>query len=408
MGRIATAAFVALLASLALGQLGDPRLHAVPVALGLTAWGLAVVGLLGREGGTEAAEPLPADEAADARRRALFRLLALAAIVRIPLYTWPPTLSDDVYRYLWEGRVWWSGASPFVHAPSDPALTALRDATWEAVNHKDVSSIYPPLAQLLFVALTRFGIPGWKLAMSAADLATAAVLWRRNPRLGWMWALLPLPAVESAANGHMEAVGALLMALSLGSRGVAADAAAWLGAMLKLLPGVLLVRRPWRVRLGALVLTAAAFAPLLGAGLTRGFTTYGESWSFNGATWPLLEPIFGDLGARRLLVAAGAVVVGWALLTRRSPASLLLWACGAFILLSPTVHPWYVLWPLVPALWLGVEAWAWLAALAPLAYLVWADGTWHEDPRVRTAIWVGFAVAAVAVWWRRLSRPGPD
>ncbi len=407
MGRIATAAFVALLASLALGQLGDPRLHAVPVALGLTAWGLVVVWLLGREGGAEAAEPLPPDEAADARRRALFRLLALAAIVRIPLYTWPPTLSDDVYRYLWEGRVWLAGASPFAQAPSDPSLAALRDATWEAVNHKDVSSIYPPLAQLLFVALTRFGVPGWKLAMSAADLATAAVLWRRNPRLGWLWALLPLSAVESAANGHLEAVGALLMALALGERGLVADAAAWLGALLKLLPGVLLVRRPWPVRLGALVLTAAAFAPLVGGGLTRGFTTYGERWSFNGAFWPLLEPVLGDDIARRVLLVVGAAAVAWALLTRRSRASLLLWTCGAFVLLSPTVHPWYVLWPLVPALWLGAEAWAWLAALAPLAYLVWADGTWHEDPWVRTAIWAGFAVAAAIVRWRRFTRPGP-
>lgn len=405
MGRIAAAALLSLIASLALGQLGDPRLHAVPVALGLTAWGLAVVALLGREP-PDLPDPLPPDDAPDAARRALFRLLAFALIVRMPLYTWPPTLSDDVWRYVWEGRVWLAGFSPFTHPPDDVALAPLRDAAWARVNHPEVSSIYPPLAQALFVALARFGVPGWKLAMTAADLGTVAVLWRRSPRLGWLWALLPLPAVESAANAHLEAVGALLVALSLGAGGMAAEAAAWLGAMVKLLPGALLVRSGKRLALWAL-LTAAAFAPLVGAGLTRGFGTYSANWSFNGAIWPWLAAVVGDGPARVALGAAGLAVAGWALATRRRPASAFLWVTGTFVLVSPTVHPWYTLWPLVPALWLGVEAWAWLAALAPLAYLVWSGGTWHEEAAVRTALWLGFALAAIVVAWRRLTRPGP-
>lgn len=400
MSRIPAAAIVALVLSLWLGMAEDPRHPVVPVALALTGWGLFVAwAVLGEP-------PSRADRVRTTRD--LLRLLALAVMVRAPLFTWPPTLSDDVYRYVWEGRVWLAGYSPFTHAPNDPALLFLRDEAWSHVNHPEVSSIYPPLAQALFVVLSGFGVSGFKLAMAAADCATAALLWHRDPRAGWLWALLPLPALESAANGHLEAAGTLLVVLALGG----SDLAAWLGAMLKLLPGVLLLRSRPRTWLLYGALSVAAFAPLLHSGLSRGFATYEANWSFNAGVYTVLAWVLDDgLLARRLLLVLGAGIVAIALFSVRDRARLALWTFGTFVVLSPTVHPWYVLWPLVVAVWLGVRAWVWFAALVPLAYLVLASvgpsGGWHESAWVRLVEWVPFAVLLVREGWARWSRPGP-
>lgn len=381
--------------SVGLASLGDPREHAVAVSLGLTVWGLFVALVL-----SGAAPAAPGGSVGT--------LVLVACLVRLPLLTWPPTLSDDVYRYVWEGRVWLAGFSPFAFAPDAAELAFLRDADWSRVNHRSVSSVYPPLAQLLFVLFSGIGVWGIKLVMAAADCVTAALLWRRSPRSGWLWALLPLPAVESAANGHLEAVGVLLVVLAL--RG--SDFAAFLAAMLKGLPAILLVRRPPRTWLFYGVLGVLAFVPLLGEGFTRGLRTYEASWTFNAGVYGSIAWLLGDgLLARRLLLGVGMVIVVLAVLRLRSPARVALWTFGAFVVLSPTVHPWYVLWPLGVAVWLGERAWVALAALVPLAYLVIGTldpfGVWHESLWVRFVEWVPFGVLLGWDAWLRFSRAGP-
>jgi hypothetical protein len=398
MSGVPAAALSAFAFSAALVRLGDPRESALVWAAGLTAWGLLVAGLLGL-GRRSSAEPM-------APGRALVRLALVAVLVRVPLLAAPPTLSDDVYRYIWEGRVWLAGYSPFAHPPDDPALAAIRDPLWMSVNHREVSSIYPPLAQALFVLLAGGGVGAWRLAMSACDVATACVLAGRDARAGWAWALLPLPAVESAVSGHLEGVGALLVALALGG----SDLAAWLGALLKLLPAVLLVHRPPRVWALAALGTLLATLPLLGPGLTRGFETYRAIWAFNGSLHPLVTWCLGDDAlARSGLQALAAAAVAWILWRSRDAERIALWTFGTFVALSPTVHPWYALWPLVPALLLGTRAWVLLAVAMPLAYVVLAGydaatSRWAEAGWVRPAIYLPFYALLIADAWRARRR----
>ena len=73
--------------------------------------------------------------------------LALAVAARAAVLLLEPALSDDINRYLWEGRMVLSGINPYAHAPSDPALAALRDARWELINNPDIPAAYPPAVQ---------------------------------------------------------------------------------------------------------------------------------------------------------------------------------------------------------------------------------------------------------------------
>ena len=86
------------------------------------------------------------------RRRPLLapsitELFGLAVLLRLLLLAAP--VSDDVNRYLWEGRVRLAGSNPYLLAPDDPMLEHLRDASWRQINHKEHPAVYPPLAQIV-------------------------------------------------------------------------------------------------------------------------------------------------------------------------------------------------------------------------------------------------------------------
>lgn len=378
--------FLPAIAACSLAALGDPRLHVTAFLVIVTVWGIV------------------AWRAGPAPSLAVLVLAALAT--RLPLLLLPPTLSDDVWRYVWEGRVWAHGASPFAYPPDAPELAAFRDSAWENVNHRTISSIYPPAAQLLFLVLHPGGPYAFRIAATLADVGTAVALARRSQRAGSLWAFLPLPALESAVSGHLESFGVLALVLALHG----SDAAAWVGAMIKLLPGVVLVHA--RRRAGWAVLTALATIPLLGPGFTRGFTTYEEKWSFNGSAFPIVRALVGEHAARPPLQLVGAAVVAVILVRSRDRGRIALWTTGAFVVLSPTVHPWYVLWALAAGLWCEVRAWTILAVGVPLAYAALASydagaSQWMEPTWPRLLFYPPFFAALVWEGWRRLTRPGP-
>ncbi|MEM9862802.1 MAG: hypothetical protein AAF938_14360, partial [Myxococcota bacterium] len=104
---------------------------------------------------------------------------ALVALAGVPAALALPVLSDDVYRYLWDGHVLLSGVDPYAHAPASPPLAGLRDADWARINHPVLATIYPPLAQGLF-ALGRLlgGVWAFKVLALLGHLAVVGLLAR--------------------------------------------------------------------------------------------------------------------------------------------------------------------------------------------------------------------------------------
>ena len=128
----------------------------------------------------------------------------------------PPVHSDDLYRYLWEGRMWLEGFDPYRLAPSDPALESLRDPVWTNINNKPLASIYPPLSQALFLLAAALGGQSWtvKLIALAGHVFATATAGRLagSPRVAWALGLNPLLLCESSLNGHFDIlVGAAIL-----------------------------------------------------------------------------------------------------------------------------------------------------------------------------------------------------
>ncbi|MFT5683324.1 MAG: hypothetical protein ACI8RZ_004255 [Myxococcota bacterium] len=396
---------LAAVCALGLVGLGDLRIGATEAIVVMMLWGVVISQVHPRGG------------------RA-WMVFAAALLVRGILLSSPPTLSDDLFRYLWEGRASLSGGNPYLTPPADPSWPA--DAIRALVNHPTVSSIYPPLAQWLFAALGSIfydplsikGFMGLCDALVAGVLASILAGRGRSMAGAWIYALHPLAAVESAGSGHLEAAALLCVVLAIRAWDRGGSGAVWagIGANLKLLPAAVMVtllrRNPRRIGVVA-VITLAALWPFLDAGalLGRGLSTYAEHWSFNASLFGLFEWMF-DEHARPITMVCGAAVCVWALLRRRDPAEVSLWVGGAFVLLSPTVHPWYIAWVWVPALICGVRSFTLLATLAPLSYAVLATydpqtGRWAEPAWTVWAVYLPFFGALAWETVLHRMRPGP-
>lgn len=333
-----------------------------------------------------------------------------AIVFRLVLLSVAPELTDDFYRYLWDGHVQLQGINPYLHAPADPALEAIRTPWHHLINNPTVSTIYPPLAQFVFYLNALLGgtILGLKVIWVALDLLTAFLLGRvasrsgRDPRAVltlYLWS--PLLIIETAWNGHLEPLGlvcvALLLYVSAGP--TRSGVALALATLAKFAPAAafppLWRRHGWRMSLAFGLTVGLLYLPYMGAGpmLWGGLATFVEHWRFQEGAFALLEWVLpGPLAPR---VAAGLIVlgvIGWTTWKSYDTEKALFWILGAGLLFSHTVHPWYVLWALPFAALRRNRAWILLTGLVLLGY--WGletfhtRGEWPQPLWARLLLWV--------------------
>jgi hypothetical protein len=362
-----------------------------------------------------------------AGRRALVGILGTALLFRLLLLPSAPTLSTDLYRYLWDGRLAAAGVSPYQHPPSAPEVAGFRDErVYPRLNHADWRTVYPPGAQLVFATVARGGLSsvlGMKLVILTADLLTIGLL------LGWLgalgrpaaWVLVyawhPLAVVELAGSGHLDALvlAATVGALWLAARGrsVAAGALVGAGALVKLYP-LLLLPAIWgsrRARAAAAALSVVAAGYLFywreGVAVLGSLGRYVAEEEFNGTLRALLAPVLAPLGpggllAARLIPLLGlallALAIGWSAAPAERRAR---WLVGGYLVTTPSLFPWYTLW-MVP-LQAPAPAWPWLylTCTVALTYLAFAQPIWHIPAWALAAQWIPFALGLA---WA--ARPG--
>ena len=87
-------------------------------------------------------------------------VILYAVLFRLTLMGLPPSLSDDAYRYVWDGLVQQNGINPYRLAPEDVTFNELQqDITFTELNSKAHVSVYPPVSQLVFRLGTTWHTP---------------------------------------------------------------------------------------------------------------------------------------------------------------------------------------------------------------------------------------------------------
>ncbi|MEM8558982.1 MAG: methyltransferase domain-containing protein [Bacteroidota bacterium] len=328
-----------------------------------------------------------------------------AIALRLVALPMGPVLSDDAYRYLWDGRLIVAGENPFAATPETlPApLRAQIDPTgelYEEMNSRGYFSVYPPPSQALFALA---GVPSWlsaidafrlyKLLLTILECVALYVAARfLSAGLVALYAWHPLPIIEIAGQGHTEGVfvGFALIGLAclrqervrLGA--LALTVAAWAKLVpLVALPFVLLkhgMRAFWMMVLVTVLLWVPFAHPATAENIATSLRLYVQLFEFNAGPYLLVKETArwftgADyskvIGPTFSLVFFGVIAAGFVAQWRtaramRWPApTALLVVLGAFLLCTTTVHPWYLLMPLavLPFAWdegsEAIRTWSW-------------------------------------------------
>jgi len=279
-----------------------------------------------------------------------FRLLVLSA---------PPSLSADVYRYQWEGRVQRAGINPYAAHPDALRHLALEDPAHPLDVGRTTPTLYPPFSEKSFSWAKT--ITGYKRLYAGLDVASIVVLLllltiRRQPlQRVLMYAWNPGVVVAFSLCGHHDSLAILaLLAANLfiikHRRGMSIAFLA-LSFLSKFYGGILLPvflkRTRWSYAALFAAVVVAGYVPFASAGrkLLDGLLQYSAVWENNDSLFRLMM-LAGNSRAQAGLLAGGflAALVLWALKRRMEPLHASLVLIAGLLLLSPNAFPWYFTW----------------------------------------------------------------
>lgn len=368
-------------------------------------------------------------------------VVLIGAALRLATVFSPTSLSDDVFRYVWDGHVTLAGINPYQYVPSELVERGLlSDETLTLLNSPDYYSVYPPLAQAFFAACTGLadmtGLSADRLMRACfglVDLLTIALLISLLRQLGRSrtWAVFyawnPFVVWEVVGGGHSEALMLpfVVLALTACVNGRALSFGVFIGlaglsklTCLLLAPvmGWYLLRRHG-VRSAALAAVTAfavvgiGYTPFLFDGLLDhhqdSFALYDGVFIFNAPLFDIARSMLGyqegvtpdvadqivpwfKVGVLSFLLVATLAVNGK---KHRLFASLTAVSMTA-ILLSSVFHPWYLLLPLLVGVVAQSVSVVALSGLVVLSYFAY-DGSDGNVPK--TVMWIQFAPFAAAL-----------
>jgi hypothetical protein len=399
-------AFLAAVFALALSQapLGSPLFFGLAALMAA-----AYAGLLARVWNEPAAAP-----------RLVFAAIALAFAFRLPLAVLPVGPDSDMVRYIWDGRIQRMGLNPYLVVPANPDLDYTHTDETRQMPSRRWRTSYPPGAQLFFRTVTAIhdSTVAMKLALVLGDLLTIFIVrrWLRvTGRSEWLlvaYAWNPLVILEVAHSGHIDALGAMwiaLAALALTTRRTMFASMAFVIAVAtKLLP-IVLVPLFWR-RVRSRDVAAATALGLLMAWpyitwpktMLGALTGVVQGVRFNGPvfrlvadlTWPPLAAVFA-IG----IGMAAAVWCRWKL-DESQPAAWA-WPMAIAVSCAPVIYPWYLLF-LTPFLltFSTLPLITWTLAVLPV-YVVWeiarTGGRWIVPGWAMAAEYGAVAIAIVVM-----------
>jgi hypothetical protein len=371
-------------------------------------------------------------------RRAFWLILIASVLFRLTLAPFRPTLSDDIFRYRFDGQVQALGFNPYLVRPNVRQFAALAVHSIRSIPGQGIRSIYPPLSELVFREAWRlFPRPAaFKIPFLLADLLVVFLLaWAarqgriRNYQLA-IYAWNPLVIVEFASSGHNDplALAATLAAtlLIIGPRKALSTLLLAAGILAKAFPVMLvplwLVRlewpkKGWAAVLAACGLAAACWWPYRSATFALMSTLHRYQSSFlnnNASIFTVLQDI---THSNSLPLGLGIGVVAglslWVAAKRLDPARAAILLFGAILLVSPNAYPWYFTW-VIPFLalvgqsrylapWLLLTILQFLSNEVLIGYRIL--GVWHFSPLF---LWLTYAPFYVWLLWNAFTASPPS
>ncbi|MGR3811402.1 hypothetical protein [Jiulongibacter sp. NS-SX5] len=311
-------------------------------------------------------------------------------VISLPFFFSSPILSDDVYRFIWDGRLTNSGINPYSCLPS-AVEDASHSSLFQALNSPDYFSVYPPVKQYIFslTALLSSGnedvnitllrilvlVSVFWLAISIRKILEDATIGEDGSKnaLTSLIVLNPLLLIESIGNLHFEVLMvAFLFSSFLYRRSLIFFAFLFSVAVsVKLIPLILLplimkhlgLRKGLFFSLFVLIANVLYFLPFLDQDVISNFSNsldlYFHRFEFNASIYYFLRYVgyqFTGYNTIYFLGTALAIidiaVILYISVKSKSFLNSVVWILALHLLLSTTVHPWY----LIPLLCVSILA----------------------------------------------------
>lgn len=341
-------------------------------------------------------------------------LFSLGILSRVVLFFSLPVLSDDVYRFIWDGILLDSGIHPFAELPTyylDHPVDGLDKALFNKLNSPEYFTIYPPINQGLFWLSIQFG-DHWLLSTNilrsvllAADIGSFFLLravlkcYDRDQHPAFWYFLNPLVVLETTGNLHFEGLVVFFILIGIYGWKKGKPSISILGWGLsigtKLLPLIYLPylffvglkNKKWQIAIASGVLGILTLTPLLNQtfieGMSSSLDLYFRKFEFNASIYFLAraagEWIYGYNNIALIgPLLSGISFVSILLLGLVSShkqwwfPSTLMFTLLLYLSFGTIIHPWYI----IPLILFGVISnykfpilWSYMIFLTYLGYL---------------------------------------
>lgn len=317
----------------------------------------------------------------------LGKLIIWGLFMRLLFVLHIPYLSDDFYRFLFDGHLILQGINPYAHLPSEAIQFVVEENTeflnllLAKMNSPNYYSIYPPLHQAFFAWAALGGeslllnLLLLRIPLLLADLGIVFFLWKLLPlykqdqsKLLLYW-LNPLVIAEITGNLHFEVFvlfGILGSIWFYQTSQPVLSAGLWSFSIgIKLIPAILgafwlrvyPIYRTSKFWIAAITFCAVALFPLWQANnfqhFYQSFRLYQSSFEFNASIYYFLRYLssfwldynpIATLGpALNLLAIIAMLGYAW---KKSNPINLAEGFMGTYLIylvLQTTVHPWYII-----------------------------------------------------------------
>lgn len=341
-------------------------------------------------------------------KREINFLILGSIVIRLILVFSVPILSDDYFRYIWDGQCSLSGINPYEFRPVDNILSK---ELFDALNSQNYFSVYPPFCQIVFLTSSYLGggdifATGvyLKLFLFCFEIGTILMLndllritkTRRNNIL--LYALNPLIIAEFFCGLHTEAIMIFFVVAAIWLLTKSDSPQAFiissvcfaLAICTKLWPVILLPTLIKRVgwsrsiiySLVTLVFVLVLFIPFWHENLVSNFSEslklYFTYFEFNGGVYNLFKYSNYDWvnWSLPLLKGLTGVLILYLLIkydkASRSVFEIFMLTFFIYFATSSTVHPWYIT-PLVAfglfSNWKFPYLWSYLIGFSYITYI---------------------------------------
>ncbi|MEJ2584166.1 MAG: mannosyltransferase [Robiginitalea sp.] len=343
-----------------------------------------------------------------------------------------PNLSQDFYRFIWDGRLVLEGLNPFALTPDDWMARGGPPIEGAITLHRGMGALsaanfsnYPPVNQYLFAAASYLGgktLLGPVIAMRGMIiLADLGILYfgrrilrkiNRAPNMIYWYFLNPLVIIELTGNLHFEGVMlfffVLAMFLIISGKWLLGTLPYALSIGIKLFPllflPLILPLLKWRrsalFYLGTALFLALGIYPLYFSDFTEHYAATLKLWfsnfEFNAGLYNAIEWVAVWQGAKpwEFIEQYGAVIPAFIALASLTvsfhPAMKQpkYWFTGALLIsclyffTATTIHPWYIIFPLLLGIFTNYRFVILWSATVILSYSAYGTPEVEERPLI--------------------------